>query len=87
MSPRAKHRGERLPALFGFDDGTPTEQPEEVGDNPLRRPCPTASGGCGALIGERCTRPSRGGRKPLRGHFHQARLKTTPTKENNDAGT
>lgn len=73
MTGRAKHRGERLPALFGFDDGTPTEQPEEVGDNPLRRPCRT----CGAGVAERCTRPARGGPKPMQHHFHEARLTTT----------
>lgn len=76
MTGRAKYRGERLPALFGFDGGAPTEQPEEVGDNPLRRECPTADGGCGALVAERCTRVGRGGRKPIQG-FHQARLTTT----------
>lgn len=76
MTGRAKHRGERLPALFGFADGAPTEQPETVEDNPLRRECKTADGGCGALIAERCTRVGRGGRKPIQG-FHQARLTTT----------
>jgi hypothetical protein len=76
MTGRARHRGERLPALFGFADGTPTEQPEEVGDNPLRRYCDPAHGGCGARPPERCTRAGRGGRKPIQG-FHQARLITT----------
>jgi len=80
MSPRAKHRGERLPALFGFDAGAPTEEPEEVGDNPLRRVCEA----CGALVAERCTRGGRGGRKPIQG-FHEARLKTAPSKETSDA--
>jgi hypothetical protein len=79
VSRRPRHRGERLPALFGFaEGGTPTEQPEEVGDNPLRRPCKTAEGGCGALVGERCTRPGRGGRKPMYHHFHDARLNPQP---------
>jgi hypothetical protein len=69
---RAKHRGERIPGLFGFDAGQPTDEPEPVEDNPLRRDCPTKNGGCGSLRGDRCTRPARGGRRPIQG-FHTAR--------------
>lgn len=72
MTGRAKHRGERLPALFGFDAGAPTEEPETVPDNPLRRYCDPARGGCGSHRGDRCTRPGRGGRQPIQG-YHEAR--------------
>lgn len=72
MSRRRKHRGERRPALFGFDAGAPTDMPEEVPDNPLARPC----GWCGAQPGERCTvRLGHGRRVPLTEHdpYHPAR--------------
>lgn len=72
MTGRARHRGERLHGLFGFDDGQPTAEPEPVEDNPLRRRCPTEHGGCGAQPIEPCTRPGRGGRRPIQG-FHTAR--------------
>jgi hypothetical protein len=75
---RRKYRGQRLAGLFTFDQtGTPTTEPEDVGDNPLRRRCIT----CGSGIGERCTRPGRGGRKPMYQHFHEARQTTTSTEE------
>jgi hypothetical protein len=78
---RRRHRGERRPALFGFDAGTPTDAPEEVADNPLRHPCTT----CGSGIGERCTRPGRGGRKQMHHHFHDARTNRQSTEETTDA--
>lgn len=82
MSRRARHRGERLPALFGFDDGKPTEEPEIVPDNPMRRHCRRDLGGCGALPGDRCTRGGRGGRVELHG-YHDTR-KAKPTNGNED---
>lgn len=75
---RAKHRGHRPPGLFGFQQGAPAEQVDEVPDNPKHRACPA----CGARPGEPCSRPSRnGGRQPLRAKsgdplrrgFHPAR--------------
>lgn len=68
MTGRAKHRGERIPGLFGFDEGQPTAEPETVEDNPLRRRCRT----CGAQPIEPCTSPGRGGRRRISG-YHQAR--------------
>lgn len=72
MSRRAKHRGARIPGLFGFEDGTPTTEPDEVPDNPLNRPCSW----CGAQPGEHCTvRLGHGRRAPLHQHdpYHPAR--------------
>lgn len=68
MSRRARHRGARLPALFGFDAGEPTTEVDEVPDNPRLRPC----GFCSAQIGEPCTRRTRHGRIPITG-YHDSR--------------
>lgn len=76
MSRRARHRGERLPALFGFDHGTPTDQLDEVPDNPRTRPCSW----CHAEPGEPCTRSGRRGRIALAG-YHDARAQPATTKE------
>lgn len=60
---RAKHRGHRPPGLFSWEQGAPTDQVDEVPDNPKHRSCPA----CGAQPGEPCSRPSHdGGRQPLR---------------------
>lgn len=75
MTRRPQHRGERLPALFGFEAGDPNDAVEEVTDNPRRRPCPT----CHARVAEPCTRGVRGGHIPIQG-YHDARNPTT-TKE------
>lgn len=72
MTGRAKRRGERAPALFGFAEGRPTDEPEPVPDNPLRRHCSRELGGCGSRPGDRCTRPGRGGRVEIQG-YHEAR--------------
>lgn len=45
------------------------EQPDEVQDNPLLRPC----GFCGAPVRQPCRRPSRGGWTNLIGRFHEGR--------------
>lgn len=75
MSRRARHRGERLPGLFGFEDGAPTEQLDEIPDNPRTRPCPW----CHAQPEEPCTTRVRAGRLKLPG-YHDARKQ--PTQEN-----
>lgn len=55
---RRKHRGERPPALLGFDHGQLTAEPDTA-DNPLTRPCPH----CHASPGNPCIRLGRlGGR-------------------------
>lgn len=69
MRRRPRHRGARLPGLFGFEDGTPTAQLDEVPDNPRLRPCTW----CHADTGEPCTRRSRNGRRiPIHG-YHDTR--------------
>lgn len=74
MTRRAKHRGARLPGLFGFDDGAPTDELEEVPDNPLARRCPT----CHAPPIEPCTRPGRGfGGRVKKTSYCEARTKPT----------
>lgn len=72
MTRRAKHRGERIGGLFGFQDGRPTEQLDEVLDNPRLRPCPW----CGAKPNEPCTTRLRGRRVP-RTEYHPARHQPT----------
>lgn len=76
MSRRAKHRGERIPGLFGFDGGQPTEQLDEVPDNPRTRPCPWPN--CRADIGDPCTRPGRHGRIRL-DDYHDSRKQPQET--------
>lgn len=68
MSRRARHRGARLPGLFTFEAGQPTEQLDEVPDNPRTRSCPW----CHALPEEPCTTRVRNGRKKLP-DYHPAR--------------
>lgn len=55
-----------------FRWGPHGEQPDEVRDNPLTRPC----GFCGAAPRQRCRRPGRGGWIELHDQFHDSR--TTP---------
>jgi hypothetical protein len=62
---RRKQRSYGRRGLFEFAiDGDVAEVP----DNPLLRRCPS----CNAPIGQRCTRPARGGRRDLSG-YHDAR--------------
>ena len=68
MSRRARHCGARIGGLFGFDDGQPTEQLDEVPDNPRLRPCPW----CHAQPEEPCTTRLRG-RRVNRADYHPAR--------------
>jgi hypothetical protein len=68
VSRRARHRGERIPGLFGFDNGAPTEQLDEVPDNPRARPCPW----CHARPEDPCTVATRHGRRRL-DHYHDSR--------------
>lgn len=55
------------PGLFRW--GPHGEQPAEVEDNPLLRPCPF----CGASARQPCRRPARGGTAELVGRFHDSR--------------
>lgn len=68
MTRRARHRGERVPGLFGFHDGHPTEQLEEIPDNPRLRPCPW----CHAPPNEPCTTRLRD-KRVARTDYHPAR--------------
>jgi hypothetical protein len=52
-------------ALFTWHDDT-TIVPGELRDNPRQRRCRY----CGALPGDPCTRPQRGGRRALSGYHH-----------------
>jgi hypothetical protein len=74
VSRRARHRGERIPGLFGFEDGRPTEQLDEVPDNPRARPCPF----CRAKPQEPCTAGTRHGRIKLDG-YHDSRKQPQET--------
>ena len=74
MSRRARHRGARLPGLFGFDNGAPTEQLDEVPDNPRLRTCPF----CRAQPQEPCITRLRNGRMTLPG-YHDARKQPQET--------
>ena len=73
MTRRPRHRGERIGGLFGFADGAPTEQLDEVPDNPRLREC----GWCGAHIGDPCTRRGRGGTRIPLATYHDTRLHPT----------
>lgn len=75
MSRRPKHRGARIPGLFGFQDGTPTEQLDEVPDNPRARPCPW----CHARPEEPCTTATRHGRI-RKDDYHPSRKSPQETK-------
>lgn len=68
MSRRTRHRGARVPGLFGFADGQPTTEVDEVPDNPRLRPCSW----CGAHPNEPCTTRLRG-RRVTRTEYHPAR--------------
>jgi hypothetical protein len=71
MSPRRNRRG-RGPApaaLFTWGPHGADIQPGEARDNPLTRKCRA----CGSNPGERCTRPSRGGRKPIDSYHNPGR--------------
>lgn len=61
------------PGLFRW--GPHGEQPAEIQDNPLLRPCPF----CGASPRTRCRRPTRGGWTDITG-FHEARKADTAIK-------
>lgn len=74
MSRRARHRGERTPGLFGFADGQPTTEVDEVPDNPRLRPCSW----CGAHIGDPCTRRGRGGTRIPLANYHDTRQHPEP---------
>lgn len=69
MSRRARHRGERVGGLFGFEDGQPTTEVDELPDNPRARPCRW----CRAEPGEPCTRPARHGRRIPIANYHDTR--------------
>lgn len=66
---RRKTGGTRA-GLFRW--GPHGEQPDEVEDNPLLRPCPF----CGAGARQLCRRPSRNGWAELVGRFHDSRSDT-----------
>jgi hypothetical protein len=67
VSRRRRHRGQRVPGLFGFDDGAPTAEVDEIPDNPQTRPCPA----CGATAGQACRTRTR---RPTRmNDYHPAR--------------
>jgi hypothetical protein len=76
VSRRQRHAGYGRVGLFEFDPTDP-DAIRDVPDNPLTRRCPKPPG-CGAPIGQRCTRPARGGRKDLAG-YHDARKKPAET--------
>lgn len=68
MSRRKQRNGYGRSGLFEFTvDGDIGEVP----DNPKCRMCPA----CKAQPGESCSRPARGGRRPLRS-YHDARTLT-----------
>lgn len=62
------------PGLFRW--GPHGEQPAEVEDNPLLRPC----GFCGVGPRQHCRRPSRGGWAELVGRFHDSRTQAPAIK-------
>jgi len=71
-----RSRGRSRDGLWTWDhDGA--IQPDEIRDNPLARPCPRASGGCGSAALEPCTRLARGRRVRMLG-YHHARTASTP---------
>lgn len=68
---RRKQRGNLRTGLWQDtpDGPIPAENlPPELATSPLLRDCPA----CHAAPRQRCTRPARGGRKPLKG-YHPAR--------------
>ncbi|TCO57174.1 hypothetical protein [Actinocrispum wychmicini] len=81
MSPRRKRtaRGPAPAALFGWGPhATQDIQPDPGYDNPLARGCKA----CGALPGERCTRPSRRGRIPISRYHDPGRNPPSPVDQN-----
>jgi hypothetical protein len=81
MSPRRNRRRARGQAFGLFTWGphaTQDIQPDRGYDNPLSRGCKA----CGALPGERCTRPSRRGRIPISRYHDPGRNPPSPVDQN-----